>query len=203
MIYKDLSDSAKECAYKNFQEYHGGEGFDFQVEAILEDFRDLIETKGIYEPVFGYSGFHSQGDGACFTGNINLKDFLEAHILIREAHPELYIAVIPFDGEEPACRYYDINLTNQSNGSHYRHEYTVHLGTWDFEVTGAGWGGGKDNQYYEKLFVDAEKDIEETCRAYMRQLYRTLEEEYTYSSSKESFLEQVEHQDFNEKGELI
>ena len=200
MIYKDLSDSAKKCAYKNFQEYHSGEGFDFQVESILEDCRDLVETKGIYEPVFGYSGFHSQGDGACFTGNINLKEFLEAHILIREAHPELYIAIIPFDGKEPACRYYDINLTNPSNGSRYSHEYTVHLGTWAFDGLG---GSSSSNKYYENLFVDAERDIEEQCRAYMRQLYRTLEEAYTYSTSKESFLEQVEHQDFNEKGELI
>lgn len=200
MNYKDLTDSAKECAYKNFQEYSGKGGFDFQVEGILEDCRDMIETKGIYEPVFSYSGFHSQGDGAWFTGNINLKDFLDAHVLIREAHPELYIAVIPFDGKEPACRYFDIYLTRRAMS--YNHENTVHLGTWDFEVTGAGWDDAT-NRYYEKLIVDAEKGIEEQCRAYMRQLYRTLEEAYTYSTSKKAFLEQVEHQDFNEEGELI
>lgn len=199
MNYKDLTDSAKECAYKNFQEYNSGEGFGFQVESILEDCRDMIETKGIYEPVFSYSGFHSQGEGACFTGNIDLKDFLDAHPEVRNNHRELYIAVIPFGGKEPACRYFDINLTRRTMS--YNHENTVHLVAWDFEVTGAGWDDA-NNGYYEKLFVDAEKDIEETCRDYMRQLYRTLEEAYEYSTSLDAFLEQAEFQDFNESGEL-
>lgn len=198
MNYKDLSDSAKECAYKNFKEQESG--IDFQAESILEDCRDLIETKGIYEPVFEYSGFHSQGDGACFTGNIHLKDFLDAHPEVRNNHPELYIATIPFDGEEPACRYFDINLTKQP--SRYSHEKTVHLGSWDFEYLGSG-GDDANNGYYEKLFREAEEDIEEQCRAYMRQLYRTLEDAYEYSTSLDAFLELAELQDFNELGELI
>ena len=88
MQYKDLTDSAKECAYQQFQDTTYSFN-DFQVEDILEDYRDMLETKGLYDLVFGYSGFHSQGDGACFTGDINLRDFLEAHLSIREAHPEL------------------------------------------------------------------------------------------------------------------
>lgn len=199
MRYKNLSDSAKECAYKNFKEYNGGEGFDFQVESILEDCRDMLETKGIYDPVFNYAGFYSQGDGACFTGNIDLKDFLNAHPEVRNNHRELYTAIISFDGREPACRYFDINLTSRTMS--YSHENTVHLGEWGFEYLGSG-GDDANNGYYEKLFVDAEKDIEEQCRDYMRQLYRTLEEAHTYGTSLDAFLEQVEFQDFNESGEL-
>ena len=201
MNYKDLSDSAKEYAYKNFQEYSGGEGFDFQVESILEDCRDMLETKGIYDPVFNYSGFHGQGDGACFTGNIDLKDFLEAHISIREAHPELYIAIIPFDGKGAACEYYNVQMTKIVGRSSYSHEKTVHLGHWDYDYLNAD-TSDDNNQYYEKLFKEAEKDIEEQCRDYMRQLYRELEAEYDHNISLDTFLERAEFKDFNENGEL-
>lgn len=200
MNYKDLSDSAKECAYKGFQEYSGKEGFDFQVEDILEDYRDMLETKGIYDPVFNYSGFHSQGDGACFTCSIDLKDFLDAHPEVRNNHRELYIAVISFDGDEPVCSYYGIHITKIVGHSSYSHEKTVHLGNWNLEVHPVhDLVGGED---YEKLFVNAEEDIEETCRDYMRQLYRELEEAYEYSTSLNTFLGISEFQDFDENGEL-
>jgi hypothetical protein len=201
MQYKELTDSAKECAYKNFQEYNSGEGFDFQVEDILENYRDMLETKGLYDLVFDYSGFHSQGDGACFTCSINLKDFLEAHILIREAHPELYIAVIPFDGEGAECVYFDVQMIKiGGRTSSYSHEMTVWLGNWNLDVHYAH--DLIDGQDYEKLFTDAKKDIEEQCRDYMRQLYRTLEEAHTNSTSIDVFIEQAEFQDFNENGDL-
>jgi len=201
MQYKDLSGSAKECAYKNFQEYNEGEGFDFQVEGILEIYRDMLEDRGLYTLVFDYSGFHNQGDGACFTCSINLKDFLEAHILIREAHPELYIAVIPFDGKEAACDYFDIQITKiGGRTSSYSHEKTVHLGRWDLDVHPMH--DLIDGVDYEKLMGDAGEDIQETCRDYMRQLYRALEEAHTNGTSLDVFLEQVEFQDFNESGDL-
>ena len=200
MKYKDLSDSAKEYAYKNFQECRWGEGFDFQVESVLEYCRDMLETRGLYDLVFDYSGFHSQGDGACFTCGIDLKDFLDAHPEVRNNHRELYIAIIPFDGEEPACNYFDIHITKFVGRSSYSHENTVHLGNWNLEVHPVH--DLVDGEDYEKLFVNAEKDIEEQCRDYMRQLYRTLEEAHTYGTSLGAFLEQAEFQDFNENGEL-
>lgn len=194
MEYKDLSDSAKERAYKNFQDLS-----DSAEEDILTETRDMLETKGIYEPVFSYSGYSAQSDGACFTGNINLKDFLDTHESVRTAHPELYIAIIPFDGKEPACRYFDINLTRRS--SRYSHENAVHLGTWDYEYLGSG-GTDAIDGYYEKLIVDAEKDIEETCRDYMRELYRRLEAEDTYRSSMDAFLEECHFHKYTIAGDL-
>ena len=56
MEYKDLSDSAKERAYKNFQDLS-----DSAEEDILTETRDMLETKGIYEPVFSYSGYSAKG----------------------------------------------------------------------------------------------------------------------------------------------
>lgn len=154
------------------------DGFDFQVEDILEDFRDMLETKGLSDLVFDYSGFGSQGDGACFTGDIDLKNFLDAHPEVRNNHRELYIAVIPFDGEEPACDYYDIKLTKIVGRSSYSHENTVHLGSWDYTLANKGGGNEREYTYYENLFMNAEKDIEDVCKAYMRQLYRILEGAY-------------------------
>lgn len=200
MNYKDLSDSAKEHAFNKFQEYGIGDNFHFQVEGIIENHRDMLETKGLYDLVFDYSGFGGQGDGACFTCSIDLKDFLDAHPEIRNNHRELYIAVIPFDGEEPACNYFDIHITKFVGRSSYSHENTVHLGNWNLEVHPVH--DLVDGEDYEKLFVNAEEDIEEQCRDYMRQLYRELKYAYTYSTSLEAFLEVADFQDFNEQGDL-
>ena len=55
---------------------------------------------------------------------------------------------------------------------------------------------------YERLFVDAEADIEAQCREYMRQLYRELEEVHDYEQSIDAFLEVAQWQDFNSDGSL-
>jgi hypothetical protein len=151
--------------------------------------------------VFDYTGFGGQGDGANFTGGIYLREFLDAHPEIRNNHRELYIAVIPFDGDEPACSYYDIHITKIVGHSSYSHEKTVHLGHWDYEYLNAD-NSDDNNQYYGKLMGDAEEDIQETCRDYMRQIFSELEAEYEHSISLEAFLDMVDFQDFDEQGDL-
>jgi hypothetical protein len=146
-----------------------------------------------------FSGFGSQGDGACFTGSINLREFLEAHPDLKKEHVNLYMAVVPFDTRGAACEYFDIELS-WILGSKYAHEKTVQLGSWDLNILPEY--DTEEGEDYERLFVDAEADIEWQCREYMKELYKELEEEYEYMQSMECFLEEVDYKDFNEDGEL-
>jgi hypothetical protein len=195
MQYKDLSEIAKEHAFKMYQECAQSNDY-YWWEGIQEYWVEKLEVLGIYTDTnkMHFSGFGSQGDGACFTGSINLKVFLEAHPDLKKEHVNLYMAVVPFDISSDNFAEYVIEITRLSNN--YCHENTVHIGEWDVICA------EDKTEYFEFLLHEAEADIEEQCREYMRELYKDLEAEHDYQQSMEVFLEVAPYQDFNELGEL-
>lgn len=199
MNYNELSDEAKERAFNDFK---NRELYDNHwAHHVLEDWVERLEDVGITTSVeqMHFTGFHSQGDGACFTGSIDLKEFLEAHPDLKKEHARLYMAVIPFDDRGAACEYFDIELT-RVGGSHYNHEKSVHLGSWDINILPEL--DTEEDEDYERLFIDAEPDIEWQCRDYMKELYKDLENAYEYEFSMDNFFEGVEYMDFEEDGSL-
>lgn len=199
MRYEELSDTAKEHAYQEFKEYRTTDTYWW--EPVMEDWVDRLQGVGISTSIeqMHFTGFHSQGDGACFTGSIDLKEFLEAHPDLKKEHARLYMSTIPFDDRGAACEYFDIELT-RVGGSHYNHEKSVHLGTWDINILPEL--DTEEDEDYERLFIDAEPDIEWQCRDYMKELYKDLENAYEYEQSLDCFLEMVDYQDFNGDGSL-
>lgn len=200
MQYKDLSDTAKEHAFERHQEYAQSNDY-YWWESTMEYWVEKLEALGISTSLeqMHFSGFGSQGDGACFTGSINLREFLEAHPDLKKEHAKLYMAVIPFDGRGAACEYFDLELTRHGS-TNYNHEKSVHLGSWDINILPEY--DTEEGEDYERLIIDAEADIEWQCREYMRQLYKDLEAEHEYQQSIECFLESVDYKDFDEEGEL-
>ena len=202
MQYKELSDEAKEHAFERHQEY-AVSGDYYWWESTQEYWVEKLEALGIHTSLeqMHFSGFGSQGDGACFTGSINLKQFLEAHPDLKKEHVNLYMAVVPFDTRGAACEFYDIELSRiLGTKSSYSHEKSVHLGSWDLNILPEL--DTEEDEDYERLFIDAEADIEAQCREYMKELYRELEAEHDYQQSIECFLEEVDYKDFDEEGEL-
>lgn len=200
MQYKELSDTAKEHAFERHQEYAQSNDY-FWWESTEEYWVEKLEGLGIYTDTdkMHFSGFRSQGDGACFTGSINLREFLEAHPDLKQEHVNLYMAVVPFDTRGAACEYYDIELT-RVGGSHYNHEKSVHLGSWDLNILPEL--DNDEGEDYELYMMEAESDITEQCREYMKEIYRELEAEHDYQQSIDCFLESVDYKDFDEQGEL-
>lgn len=200
MQYKDLTDEAKEHAFERHQEYAQSNDY-YWWESTMEYWVEKLEALGISTSLeqMHFSGFGSQGDGACFTGSINLREFLEAHPDLKKEHAKLYMAVIPFDGRGAACEYFDLELTRHGS-TNYNHEKSVHLGSWDINILPEY--DTEEGEDYERLIIDAEADIEWQCREYMRQLYKDLEAEHEYQQSIECFLESVDYKDFDEEGEL-
>ena len=200
MQYNELSDTAKEHAFERHQEYAQSNDY-YWWESIQEYWAEKLEGLGISTSIeqMHFTGFGSQGDGACFTGRINLKEFLEAHPDLQKEHAKLYMAVVPFDTRGAACEYYDIKLS-RILGSNYSHHNTVQLGTWDLNILPEL--DDDEGEDYELYMMEAESDIEEQCREYMRQLYKDLEAEHAYWQSLECFLESVDYKDFDSDGEL-
>ena len=200
MQYKDLTDEAKEHAFEQFQKY-AVSGDYYWWESVEEYWVEKLEGLGIYTDTnkMHFSGFGSQGDGACFTGRIDLKEFLEAHPDLKQEHARLYMAVIPFDTRGAACEYFGLELTRHGS-TNYNHEKSVHLGSWDLNILPEL--DTEEGEDYERLFIDAEADIEWQCREYMKEIYRDLEKDYEYMQSMECFLESVDYKDFDLDGDL-
>ena len=84
--YHELSDEAKEKARDWFREVSAGD--DFFSESVFEDAATIADLMGLdirqthvkrgdgsshWNPVIYWSGFCSQGDGACFEGSYRYK----------------------------------------------------------------------------------------------------------------------------------
>jgi hypothetical protein len=168
-----------------------------------------------------FSGFCSQGDGASWTGRVDLKQFLEYHL--KEDNPEyaryFVLQAIIDEGRNWVEHYTNINR----HGYHYVHDNMMRLESIDW--------GGLDNlevgdeerlqadgplqradiyQLREGINIGELMDTFETwvleeAQAYARQIYDDLESEHDHLTSEESLIESAEANGwmFDEDGVLI
>lgn len=111
-----------------------------------------------------FSGFSSQGDGASFTGTIDMPKFMLMHDLVKDRVLEYAEAL---EGELSA-------RLVQTPGI-YVHEHMVSL---DYDYDGES---NKVPALMEEVLL--------ICRGYMKDLYKDLEEDYNYQCSDESVAE--------------
>jgi len=154
---------------------------------IIEGFKENMESYGVdAEPYF--SGFWSQGDGACFISNT-----LDTDKLVRSLYEEGY------DIPEDALLYSgDYSLNIQKINNHYDHENTVEARYYDGEQISASRVGREDSEKLEQVVTD-------WVRERSRNLYRDLEKYYTELTTDESIMETLEENEylFTESGKLI
>lgn len=156
-------------------------------DCVYDDFKADMKEKGIYVESIYFSGFWSQGDGACFEGSVDDWDkFLDAH-----------------GYDMPLLR----KLREQGGGvgfyvrhsGRYYHEYCT---TSSFDIdTFYDVVNARDD--LTKAVVEAldseleaetdgmETNLLEIFRGYMKGLYRSLEHEYDYLTSDEVVWESI------------
>lgn len=154
---------------------------------IYDDNKIEMETKGISVTDMFFSGFYSQGDGACFIGRIDMAQFLKVHQLEQK-----YMAATFFAGQGELWANLD-----QGN-SRYYHEQTVSASL----VVDSYNNYEEDStryQVYETMqkvlddeWKDLEDDVNNICRGYMQDLYRKLRDEHQYLTSDEAVWETIE-----------
>jgi hypothetical protein len=158
-------------------------------EYIVEDF---VETKltpigfdTTTEQVF-FSGFWSQGDGACFDGKLNVLTYLE-HFKLQDKYPLTYQAAL--EG------YVWATIHQNGYGNHYSHEKTRYI-----EIENEAEDALRLDVFYDdenkviKLndeLIALQADLEEERYDLSRQLYRDLEKEYEHLTSDETIREQL------------
>ncbi|MCO5073854.1 MAG: antitoxin of toxin-antitoxin stability system [Rhizobiaceae bacterium] len=181
----ELDDRARQKARAWYRE--GGFDYDW-FEFVFEDFEQICEIVGVTlatrpvklhgggtrrKPCIWFSGFWSQGDGACFEGSLRYKS--GAPRAIRDHAPkdaELHrIADVLAAVQRP--NFYQLKATITHRDRYY-HEYCM-----DISVE-------RNSPTWQDMTTDAEETLVEALRDLARWLYRQLEHEYDYLASDES-----------------
>ena len=142
------------------------------------------------EPRIWFSGFSSQGDGACFEGRYRYaKGGLRAIRAHAPQDTELHRIVDAFS-EIQRRNFYQLEATVRHEGRYY-HEYTMAVA-----VERAG-------PTAQDMTSDAEEAITRLLRDLARWLYRQLEQEWDYQTSDTVIDEAITANDysFTEDGE--
>ena len=170
--FEELSDKAKTRALDKFRERND---FDWEAECVLEDAKEVAKILGIDIKKIYYSGFCSQGDGACFTGSYNHVKHVEK--LIKEYAPldtKLHDIALLLELSAP------LRATIEHH-SRYYHAETMQItcyGMNDEEVTSE---------------VDS---LESALEGFANWIYQKLEEQYEWVNSDEAIKEMIDANDY-------
>lgn len=180
--FNELSEEAKQTAIENYRE---GNLYYEWWESIYEDAKTIAALIGIDIDDINFTGFWSQGDGACFTGSYRyVKGGLKAlqdHIgnndneLTRIAE-ELQAA--------QRKNFYRVNVSIGRGrlSNHYSHSNTM---AFDMENT--------ENRYQA---IECEDDIEQALKDFADWIYNQLEKEYDYLNSDEGITDTINCNDY-------
>ena len=188
--FDELSDKAKETAIKKLYGINIDYGW---WEFVYEDVKEIGKLMGIDISNIYFSGFSSQGDGACFVGNYEYrKNSVKDVIAFAPKNTELHNIVRGLFDLQKTC-FYQIRANIKHSG-HYSHEYCTNI-----NVSFENWYSQQD--FYDQ---DKENSLTELLRDFMRWIYRGLEKEYEYLTSEEAIIENIHcnEYEFTENGEL-
>ena len=197
--FDELSESAKETARDWMRELESG---DFDTEFVYEDANSAAKVLGIEIDIDGimWSGFSSQGDGACFTGRYYCAPNSSAKI--RENYPtetDLHAIAGTLTALQVGHRLLTGHTLNAKVSQEGRgvHEMTMSVEVYDEETGEELWGEDGDDEIV--------KTILEAMRDFARWIYKNLEAEYDYPTSDEAIDETIRANDyeFDEHGEVI
>jgi len=182
-LYKfdELEEEAKEKAR---EWYRGLIEADEYSEYVYEDAATIAELMGLdirtrpvklmgggtrYEPCIYWSGFSSQGDGACFEGTWTYKpgslERVKGHAPLDER-----LHAIAANLDNPKLSGLNANIKHRGN---YYHEYMM-----DFEIS-------PDYDVAFEVTEEIEELVKEPLRDFARWIYRMLEAEHDYVHADE------------------
>lgn len=142
------------------------EPYDGWDEFTISAFKDDMKSMGIYVDKVLYTGFCSQGDGACFNGEVmDWEKFIPSALAENKSDPGLtqLVAAARDDGW----------AFSVSQKGYYYHEYCTH-----FEVDLCSFGVADPDGRVYVLHNYLEEKFTEFFRDQMRKVYRQLEADY-------------------------
>lgn len=193
--FDELSDAAKEKArewYRNGQlDYDWWDSVYEQADTAAKHLGIDIDRKGKHTPAIYFSGFWSQGDGACFEGSYRYKKGWRS-ALLHEFGPGDTLNELLSIGqslqEVQSKQFYKLEATCRHRGRYQ------HSGCMVIDVEHA------DDRYRD--IGDAEDEITTLLRDFADWIYGRLEQEHDWLTSDEQVDESIRANEytFNEDG---
>ena len=189
--FDELSEKAKEKARNWYRKATSND--DFWSELVIEDAKTVGKLMGFDIDKVYYSGFWSQGSGACLEGAFRSSEF-EAGGIRAYAPKDMELQRIADGIEAIINQFYAIYLKVKHSG-HYSHGNCT-----DFTVSMTD---NEDNEIDTKAAAEAEKNLITLSRDLMKWIYRNLEKEYEYQNADAQVDESIlaNEYDFTVEGE--
>lgn len=188
--FAELSDDAREKARSWYREGIGDyEWFD----CVFDDFEAICDCLGVrlapvtvrlmgggmrQKPTIRFSGFWSQGDGACFEAHYSYRK--DASRKLRDHAPmdaELHRIAEELQAAQRR-NFYQLHAHIRHQGR-YTHEYSMAISV------------ERDSSTCQDMTADAEDIVAEAMRDLARWLYRQLESEWTAITADEAVDEEI------------
>ena len=191
---EELDESTQQTAYEKFVYSPGHLDYEWW-DFIYDDVKRTGELIGIDIDKIYFSGFSSQGDGACFEGSYSYKPgWRKAFIAEYGPDNASLKEVIEIAEQIQAVQrkaFYKLSASVKHRG-HYMHSGCTEIRVYN-------------DDEYRYSDADADEEISQLLREYMDYIYKCLEREYDYLTSFEAFKETCECNDyeFDEDGNLI
>ena len=167
--FSELSETAREYARNSYREYGLNDDW---YSPVIEDWKEGLELLGIDASDISFSGFWSQGDGACFECFYSYrKGWRKA--LNSEFGGSLGDILLSAGARLQALQrplFYRL-IANVSQSGRYMHHYST-----IFDVD-------PDGLLSDESAVAVEDELKGILRGLMREIYSSLEREYNYLSS--------------------
>lgn len=179
--FDELSDEAKEKARAWYRE--SAFGYDWY-DSVYEDAKTCGALIGIDIEKIYFSGFSSQGDGACFEGEYRYKK--GALKAIKEHAPkDTELHNIAMELQKEQRKYFYSLVAHTKQRGHYHHSGCMHVDTQD---------------QYGEIDLDGIKD---QLRYFADWIYSQLEKEYDFLNSDAEVDESIiaNEYEFTEEGE--
>lgn len=204
--FSELDDRAKERAREWYRQCSSGDNF--FAESVYDDAATIGAIMGIdlnqkpvklmngstrYDPAIYYSGFWSQGDGACFESTYSYKPgalkALKAHIGGESEGGKELLRICNGLQAEQKKHFYKLQAKTQHQGRYY-HAYCMDVDVWH-----------SDDNYRD--VGDSEETIRELLRDFANWIYSQLESAYEWENSDEVVDENIigNEYEFDENGE--
>lgn len=174
--YEELTEKARERC-RNASCYD-----DFWAKYVTDHAKEIASLMGWHIDKVYWTGFHAQGDGACFEGEMRYANgCVEKVKRYAPRDTELHrIAQAWYELQRK--NFYAIRATVKHRG-HYYHSFST---SFDVEDMMDAYGYLPENNA-----SDIEKDVQEIARDFMQWIYNCLEKEYEYQNSDKTIEENI------------
>lgn len=182
--FEELDDHARERARDWYRQASAQDDWH---EFVFDDFERICELLGVVlaarpvrlhgggtrqKPCIWFSGFASQGDGACFEGSYSYRK--GASRAIRAYAPrDMRLAAIADQLQQIQRRNLYALEARLTHRGHYYHEHSMEISV------------ERNSDRYQPPTAEAEDGVSEALQDLARWLYRQLEKEYDHQMSSD------------------